>query len=266
MLYFHGNAEDIGLAFDLLYLFGQRMEMHVMAIEYPGYGLYKTSKPNEDQIKLDAEIIYDYLTKCIGIRESDIILFGRSMGSGPTSYLSSVKQPFALLLMSPFTSIKEASKSLLSWASFLSIIVYEKFRNIDYIKKAKCPVFFLHGQQDTLIPHSHSQDLHAVCPMESYLHLPEKMDHNEFQLDEDLIEPFKEFILRLQEQYRSQNQGSFEEAKQTSKAPPILKKVNTNITEALENPQILSSKEMQLLKTKSISPVPKAKQLSEKVT
>ena len=48
VLYFHGNAEDIGLAFDLLYLFGQRMEMHVMAIEYPGYGLYKTSKPSED--------------------------------------------------------------------------------------------------------------------------------------------------------------------------------------------------------------------------
>lgn len=47
-LYFHGNAEDIGLAFDLLYLFGQRMEMHVLAIEYPGYGLYKTSKPGEE--------------------------------------------------------------------------------------------------------------------------------------------------------------------------------------------------------------------------
>ena len=62
VLYFHGNAEDIGLAFDLLYLFGQRMEMHVLAIEYPGYGLYKTSKPNEDQIKKDAVLIYDYLT------------------------------------------------------------------------------------------------------------------------------------------------------------------------------------------------------------
>ena len=51
VLYFHGNAEDIGLAFDLLYLFGQRMNMHVMAVEYPGYGLYKTSKSNETQIK-----------------------------------------------------------------------------------------------------------------------------------------------------------------------------------------------------------------------
>ena len=78
------------------------------------------------------------------------------MGSGPTSYLSSIKTPNALLLMSPYTSIKEAAKSFLSWASFLSVIVYEKFRNIDTIKKAKCPVFFLHGQKDTLVPHSHS--------------------------------------------------------------------------------------------------------------
>ena len=48
VIYFHGNAEDIGLAFELLYLFGQRMRMHVLAVEYPGYGLYKTSKPNEE--------------------------------------------------------------------------------------------------------------------------------------------------------------------------------------------------------------------------
>lgn len=145
MLYFHGNAEDIGLAFDLLYLFGQRMRMHAMAIEYPGYGLYKTSKPSEQQIKEDAEIVYDYLTKCVGIKESDIILFGRSMGSGPTSYLSSIRKPHSLLLMSPYTSIKEAARSMLGWVSFLSAIVYEKFRNIDMIKKAQCPVFFLHG-------------------------------------------------------------------------------------------------------------------------
>ena len=85
------------------------------------------------------------------------------------------------------------------------MIVYEKFRNIDMIKKARCPVFFLHGQQDTLIPPSHSQELHAACPMECYLHLPEKMDHNEFQLDEDLVLPFKDFIKKLDEQYKNQN-------------------------------------------------------------
>ena len=99
--------------------------------------------------------------------------------------------------MSPYTSIKEAAKSLLGWASFLSVIVYEKFRNIDTIKKARCPVFLLHGRLDTLIPCSHSEELHSNCPTESILHMPEQMDHNEFQLDEDLIEPFRKFISNL---------------------------------------------------------------------
>ena len=193
-IYFHGNAEDIGLAFDLLYMFGAEMQMHVLAVEYPGYGLYKTSRPDEEKMKEDADAIYDYLTQVVGIKESDIILFGRSMGSGPTSYLASRKECHSLLLMSPYMSIKDAAKSLLGWASFLSVIVYERFRNIDLISEAKCPVFFLHGQKDTLIPHQHSIELNRVCPRESFLHLPADMDHNEFKLMEDLVNPFRTFI------------------------------------------------------------------------
>ena len=41
--------------------------MHVMAVEYPGYGLYKTSPPDENQIKEDADIVLDYLTQVVGI-------------------------------------------------------------------------------------------------------------------------------------------------------------------------------------------------------
>lgn len=62
VIYFHGNAEDIGLAFDLVYMFGAEMKMHVLAVEYPGYGLYKRGKPDEQKMKEDADTIYDYLT------------------------------------------------------------------------------------------------------------------------------------------------------------------------------------------------------------
>jgi len=94
----------------------------------------------------DAEIVYDYLTKCMGINEQDIVLFGRSMGSGPTTHLASARDPYALLLMSPYTSIKNAAKSILGWASFISFMMYEKFRNIDTIRLARCPVFIVHGK------------------------------------------------------------------------------------------------------------------------
>lgn len=134
----------------------------------------------------------------MGIQEEDIILFGRSMGSGPTSYLSSKRKPYALILMSPYTSIQNAAKSILGWASFISFLVYEKFRNTDYIEAANCPVFIVHGKADTLIPHSHAEELFEKCKGEAYLHMPHYMDHNEFQFDIDLVEPIKDFIKKIE--------------------------------------------------------------------
>ena len=63
--------------------------MHVLAVEYPGYGLYKYTAPDEKRIQEDSEIVFDYLTEVMGIKESQIVLFGRSLGSGPSTYLAS---------------------------------------------------------------------------------------------------------------------------------------------------------------------------------
>ena len=61
MIYFHGNAEDVGYASDLLDYVRTLLKVHVLAVEYPGYGIYDGS-PNADQIIDDALDVYDYLT------------------------------------------------------------------------------------------------------------------------------------------------------------------------------------------------------------
>jgi hypothetical protein len=66
-----------------------------------------------------------------GIPESSIILFGRSIGTGPAAYLASKKNPCALLLMSPFTSIRDIVKE--SAGKLLSFLINDRFRNIDHI-------------------------------------------------------------------------------------------------------------------------------------
>ena len=40
MLYFHGNAEDVGHNMPLMYLFREKFKMSVLAVEYPGYGFF----------------------------------------------------------------------------------------------------------------------------------------------------------------------------------------------------------------------------------
>jgi hypothetical protein len=51
--------------------------------------------------------------------------------------------------MSAYTSIRNAAQAMVG---FLAGVVKERFRNIDLIEKVRCPVFFIHGLADSLIP------------------------------------------------------------------------------------------------------------------
>ena len=39
-LYFHANAEDLGRSYKLLTYIHKYLQVHVIAMEYPGYGVY----------------------------------------------------------------------------------------------------------------------------------------------------------------------------------------------------------------------------------
>ncbi len=39
LVFFHGNAEDIGIAFDFLNNIREQLKVNIIAVEYPGYGL-----------------------------------------------------------------------------------------------------------------------------------------------------------------------------------------------------------------------------------
>jgi hypothetical protein len=85
------------------------------------------------------------------IPEKDIILLGRSIGSGPATWLASVKNPGALILMSGFTSIKAVAKHLAG--SFAGAFVKERFKNKRFMPCLKCPTLFIHGKRDNVVPY-----------------------------------------------------------------------------------------------------------------
>lgn len=61
---------------------------------------------NEDNILEDALYVYDYVNQVLGVEEQNIIIFGRSMGSGPACHVAAKRKPGCLLLMSAFKSIR----------------------------------------------------------------------------------------------------------------------------------------------------------------
>lgn len=163
-------------------------------MEYPGYGIYN-GESSADQIAVDAQNVFDYLNIVMGVPESSIILFGRSIGSGPATLVAAKRNPCALLLMSPFKSIRDIIHQ--QAGSILQYVVSDRFRNIDIMPEVTCPTFFVHGQRDQLISFTHSQEMLMKCGGPVSIVLPPMMDHNEFDFMEDLIQPFYNFLKQL---------------------------------------------------------------------
>lgn len=89
-------------------------------MEYPGYGIYEDSAgPSEEKIFRDADLVYSFVQSVSSLQEKDIILLGRSLGSGPATYLSASHNPGGLILMSPYTSIKSVATGKVGFLSFL---------------------------------------------------------------------------------------------------------------------------------------------------
>jgi acetyl esterase/lipase len=101
-------------------------------MEYPGYGIFKTGQPGAESIQTNAEIVYNYVRQEMKFDQSDIIFLGRSMGSGPATHLAAMnRDSSALILLSPYTSLKNAVKSLLG--TIPAMLVRERFINEDQI-------------------------------------------------------------------------------------------------------------------------------------
>ena len=166
----------------------------MLSVEYPGYGVYE-GESNAKTIIEDAEIVFDFLTQEVGVAPENIYLFGRSIGSGPSTYLAAHREPGMLILMSPYTSIRDVVKSIAG--ALAQYLVAERFRNIDEISKVTCPCFFIHGNKDTLIPDSHTKELFAKCKTVVGLHLSENMTHNAFSMFGDVLKPVLKFIKQL---------------------------------------------------------------------
>ena len=131
----------------------------MLAMEYPGYGIYQSETPSEESILRDAEKVFNYITEEIGIKRKRIIVMGRSIGSGAATHVAAKFKPGAFVLVSAFTSIKAVASNLFGFLA--KIIIQERFDNLTLIKKVKSPTLLIHGKIDTTIPFSHSEKLYS---------------------------------------------------------------------------------------------------------
>lgn len=174
MIYLHSNAEDLGGCYYFCNMLRLQFQVNVLAVEYPGYGLCP-GQADEESVIANALLCYRFATSVLGFLPEDIIVIGRSIGSGPALCIASQHPVNGLILICPFLSVKEAVRSHLGR---LADLIEERFPNKDRIKQITGSLLVVHGKKDNVVPWTHGEALYEACRRRKRLVTPDNMTHN----------------------------------------------------------------------------------------
>lgn len=153
VLFFHGNAGSLrswgGISEDFLPL-----GWNVLVMDYRGYGK-NTGTLSETSMYSDAELWLDYLRDRKKIKDSEIVVYGRSIGTGVATELVSKHPDLNLFLETPFTDLPSLAKI---YYPFLKDWMFRfRFKNLEKLTKIRSKTVIFHGTDDEIIPFEHSE-------------------------------------------------------------------------------------------------------------
>ncbi len=156
LLFFHGNAGNISGRIESIRQF-RRLGLNVLIVDYRGYG-ESTGSPSEEGLYRDAEAAWWYLTKTRAIDPRRIVVFGRSLGAGPATWLAARHPPGALIVESPFTSVPDIAAHHYPWLP-ARLLATTRFDNLARIGQVDAPLLVIHSPGDEVIPFEHGRRL-----------------------------------------------------------------------------------------------------------
>ena len=154
VVYFHGNADDLRRwgkhAIDFT-----KNNYDILMVDYRQFGK-STGELSEKALHADAHYVYEWAKK--RFPENQIIIYGRSLGTGIATKLASENSPKMLLLETPYVSLGDVASSYFPLIPYHSILKYQ-FRTDLIIKQLHCPIHFFHGTKDAVVPYKSSLKL-----------------------------------------------------------------------------------------------------------
>ncbi|CAN8073982.1 unnamed protein product [Agarophyton chilense] len=183
VIYAHTNAEDLGDSIVHAHMISRTLNVDVVAFEYSGYGLSerptrklfqhnapragqrvvpslsererKRAEPSEKAICADIMAVHTFLTDTCAVAPDNILVFGRSIGSGPAVYCAINRPIRGLVLIAPIASAVRVPLKRLN----ITLPFIDTFPNIDRAAKIQCPVLVVHGDIDDIVPKLHGEKL-----------------------------------------------------------------------------------------------------------
>ena len=173
VLYFHGNKENVNHYADYAENF-TKYNYEVWMPDYPGYG--KSTGILTERIMYE-EALQVYQLARVKYKPEQIIIYGKSLGTGIAAQLASIRDCKRLILETPYSRITEIFKQY-AWMFPINRMIHYKIPTDDYLQKVVAPISIFHGTNDATIHYSNSSKLKKILKVKDEFITIEKGEHN----------------------------------------------------------------------------------------
>lgn len=172
ILYYRGNARSFSREHE-------RFEQFVadgygfMSFDYRGFP-GSPGEVTEENMLADGLAAFDWLQA----KGFPILIWARSLGSGPGTYVASLREADALFLETPFISAVAVAADRYGFLP-VGILMHDQFPVTEWLKDVEEPVFVAHGTADKTIALYHGQRVFELAPNPVGIWIEEGADHDE---------------------------------------------------------------------------------------
>jgi len=144
VIYFGGNAEDVSASLPLL---AEAFPDHALYLpHYRGYA-GSTGKPTERDLVADALLLFDQ----VAAAHPDVVLIGRSLGSGVAVQVASRRKVSRLVLVTPYDSIVGLAAAQYPFFP-VRWLLQDKYESWRYAPAVRAPTLLIAAGSDEIIP------------------------------------------------------------------------------------------------------------------
>ena len=157
VFFLHGNSGNLDSWLTSVDFY-RRNNFDLFVLDYRAFGKSDGQIDSEAQLHADVRtawqtIASDYIGK-------KIVVYGRSLGSGPAAKLAAAIQPDLTILVTPYLSLDAMAAERYPWLP--SFINRYPMRSDQWLPTIKSPVLLVHGDRDHVIPMSQALALRAT--------------------------------------------------------------------------------------------------------
>jgi len=174
VLYFHGNRQNVERYARFATIFTEN-GYEVLMMDYPGYGKSR-GVITESKMYEWSQIVYSIARKSYA--PSQLIIYGKSLGSGIAAQLAAKRDCRYLIAETPYYDLPSVLSHYAPIYPF-NLLMHFQFPTYTYLQQVTAPVLLLHGTTDGVVAYKNSIRLSKVFKKGDQLITIEKGSHND---------------------------------------------------------------------------------------